>query len=557
MASDNDWADGSELAGMSRSGNVLAQLGYDPDEARGDPAMRAEIMSKLGSPYALNAGNRPQGPASSPATQTVGATAPAPGPRLVTRPTPAPAAATAPPAAASSQVSPSGTSTPAPDPNLPESLSLGLEGVKGALAAGKQASGVATELQNDKGPDTGAIDSRIKAESTPTPYRDPHTGKVLESAKDAGYKPGFWGELGRGVRGAAVGLLTGGASGAVLGALEPQDVKGGTAYGAPDRAYQTTEANRESALASDQAQRTATLANFKDLTDRRKGLANTLRDVATSYNDAAKTGGELTNAASTAANDADEIGKREDKSPQGETALSEARFSELNSQADRMNLTPRMRTQFLANNGKLPDPRQASAEEIARAQALQTFRRQNNREPQTMDEINSINAAASGRLKDEGGEAPPPEVSSAVAASVGKKQQYIDGATRISTGRHVGDYLKPGGNVSDAKDRIPAAEYNQTVDQYRLDLNKAIAKHGWEMDSTGQLRRAGSAAPGAPVALAPPQAAAAPQVPQVSAQASPSGNAPPPPPGASHAVRVGGRITGYVVNGKYQASPGQ
>jgi hypothetical protein len=386
----------------------------------------------------------------------------------------------------------------------------------------------------------------------PTPYRDPHTGKVLESAQEAGYKPSVWGEIGRGVRGALVGGLTGGIPGALVGAIEPQDIRGGTAYGAPDKAYQTTEANREAALTSDQGQRAATLQNFKDLTDRRKGIAGVLRDVATSENDAGKQAAELTNAstnqvkAQTEQQKADtEAATRKDNSPEGVAALTEAQFNERTKLADRLNLQGSMRAILLAN-GKLPDPRQATAEEIARSQALRTFVQQNKRQPQTMDEINSINAAASGRLKDEGGEAQPPAVSSAVAAAVGKKEEYEKGATRLPNG----NYLKAGGDRHNPKDVIPAAEYAQTVDQYRLDLNKTIAKHGWEMDPTGNMRRAGGSQPPAPVqAGAPP----------VAAQASPTGTMVPQPrtadtpPDADQQVKVGGKIVGHMINGVYVA----
>ena len=99
MATDNDWADGSELAGMSRSGNVLEQMGYDPEEARGDPAMRAQIMNRIASPMAM--------------TPRPGANLPAQVATAMRQVPPAQAAATAapaqPPMRSTSQVSPTGT----------------------------------------------------------------------------------------------------------------------------------------------------------------------------------------------------------------------------------------------------------------------------------------------------------------------------------------------------------------------------------------------------------------------------------------------------------------
>ena len=45
MANGNDWADPDELGGLSRAGNVLQSMGYDPDEVRSSPALRAEVKA--------------------------------------------------------------------------------------------------------------------------------------------------------------------------------------------------------------------------------------------------------------------------------------------------------------------------------------------------------------------------------------------------------------------------------------------------------------------------------------------------------------------------------
>ena len=48
---ETNWGDPKELANMSRLGNVLQGMGYDPEAARANPAMRAEIMNRVAQPY--------------------------------------------------------------------------------------------------------------------------------------------------------------------------------------------------------------------------------------------------------------------------------------------------------------------------------------------------------------------------------------------------------------------------------------------------------------------------------------------------------------------------
>ncbi len=529
MANDNDWADPSELAGMSRGGNVLQGMGYDPEEVRANPALRAEVMGKLQSPYAQ------QSAASIPASQRAASL-----PSRVQQ-----AAGMAPPAApaqVSSQAAPATAAAPssaqmAGGGKLDE---IGAEALNRGLKLGGFAEQTARDMASSTGPDTAELEAERSKDALPTPYRDPQTGKVLDSAKQAGYKPGLGTEILRGLRGAVVGTLTGGIPGGIVGAIEPEDIKGGTGYGAPDRAYQATEASRQARLGSEDQQIENVRSNFKAMTDARGKAAAEARQGVTSYNDVAKGAAELENADTDAVKAQTDADTRKDNSPEGQTALSEAAWAELNKKADRLGLQGSTRTLYLANNGKIPDPRQPTAEEIARAQALKVFRIQNKRDPQTLDEINAVNATAAGRLKDSaGGEEAPETVTSAVADSVGKKSQYTANLKRLPNG----DYLKAGGERHNPKDIVPAAEFNQTVDQYRLDLNKSIAKSGWQMDNQGNLVRSGQSA----AAPAPAPVAAAPAA---QAQVAPAVE-PPPPPGATDKVYVAGKLVGHAVNGKF------
>lgn len=295
MASDwTDWADGSDLAGISRSTDPLSRAGYDPDDVRADPALRKMVMQSAASPYGLSllqaAGIDTSNARPGTATPQPIPNAPVTAPRMVPAvATPAPAApaggvgnaSTAPrttatmPTATSAQ--PSGSLTQ-PDLDDYAREALGKE-----LNLGDTASQMATQMANAKGPDTSALDARIANDAAPTPYRDPKTGGVLPSAEQ--YKPTGWQEFGRGLKSAAIGLVTGGIPGAVVGALEPEDIRGGKAYGAPNRAYDVTETQRQNDLTAAQNQRTNLLQAFKDATDQRKQTFQLVKDAAGAEND--------------------------------------------------------------------------------------------------------------------------------------------------------------------------------------------------------------------------------------------------------------------------------
>jgi hypothetical protein len=373
MAYGNDWADPDELGGLSRASDVLGPMGYNPDDVRGNPALRAEVMGKLGSPYSQGTGATaaqpmpnasPRTPAMAPAMiQSSAPAIPAQREGVSTPPNGGQVSDAAPvmpkppqtTGQSSSQVSPTGT-TGGTSRDIPETLNLGLQGVRGALSAAQQASDVASELRTDSAPNTAPLDTKIAGESTTTPYYDPKTGKVSDAAKAAGYAPGTGTKILRGLRSGAIGLMTGGIPGAVVGAIEPQDIEGGTAYSAPDRAYQTTEQMRQNSLASDQAQRASILQNFKDQTDRRKESTGILKDVVTGYNDASKGATGLQNAQTNVSKNETQLRKAGYKTdPQGNLMP-----------LDRSEMSPEQQTQ-MDLHGALQEQAEARAA-LARAQ---------------------------------------------------------------------------------------------------------------------------------------------------------------------------------------------
>lgn len=558
MAGDwTDWADGGDLAGMSRSGNVLGSMGYDRDEVVGDPAKQAEVMDKVRSPYSsAQPAARDEAAAQTQATQ-MAQNSPAaqgpdqrfqapsgepPNPQLKTRPAPqatAPAASTQPPPDTLGTPGPTAPQS-APAPNGEQSLAPGAPNPAAPAPAtgaappavpwqGYQQQAVQGELgiadTNRKAyesmpaaPDTSTLDSTIETESIPTDPRavDPTTGKRL-------YKEGFWGEVGRGLHNFAEGAA---------GQMDKV-----TPYSAPNSDYNYEEQQRQGKLTQDQQRKADVLARFKTATDAIKQRAEGLQTVEPDYQHAATGATDAQKAETETQKAATEQQKTDQTSPAGKAALSQSDFDQRTKEADRV-FGPggggQMRALYLLN-GKVPDPRQATAEEIARAQALKTFRQQNGHDPQTMDEVNQVNAAAGGRLKDEGGggDTPPPQVAADAQAGLDKITSYTAGYIRQPNGNYRstdGKFTTISGNDFDAK-----------VNELRSTANKGLAKKGWQIDGQGQLVKIGQQSAGAPAPAVRAAPALRPGDPQ-------------PPAGATHVYRdKAGKVQGWAVNGQYVA----
>lgn len=358
MAEWSDWADGNDLAQLSRGTSPLASMGYDADELRADPAKRAEAMDKVASPLDQRTPTRPGvtgrmelAQAARPATLSNGEPA---DPVLKTRQPPAaqiPVTTTAqapPPQAQTIPDTLSGASA-APTPASPAASSPDWEGISKKAAEG--ALSLANESRNlyesaPDQPDTTALDTKIESETTPTNrlQKDPVTGKPM-------YEPTGMQRFGRGLKSAAIGLVTGGLPGALVGALEPGQIRGGTSYDAPNKAYQEDEAARQGNLAADTQSRTDILNRFKSLTDNINNRAKNLTTVEPGYKDAGSiaTDAEKEGAAKlTAQTNAD---TRRDQSPQGQIDSMQRTEAEREREADRIfgpGKGGKMRTAFLA-----------------------------------------------------------------------------------------------------------------------------------------------------------------------------------------------------------------
>lgn len=285
MADWNDWADGNDLAGLSRSTNPLTSAGYDPDEIRANPEMRAQIMKSIQTPYGLSA-LQPPGP-----KPAIGPPAPPAGasPRPMTSSTGAPAGsgtlmparppsvATPSPATGSAGVTATGSSQ-----RNSELDAMSNEALQKGLELGGFAQKTAQDLAAGPDPRIAELEQERLKDQAPTPYQDA-SGRPLPQYRESG-----WGKVGRGLKAAALGFAEGGPLGAVVGAVDPGQVPGGTGYSAPNAAYQAAEGQREGRLANENAQISNLQDQFKAATDARKAALEGAKTGSGAYGDVAK-----------------------------------------------------------------------------------------------------------------------------------------------------------------------------------------------------------------------------------------------------------------------------
>lgn len=267
----NDDGGASVFGKLSRATFPLTDAGYDPDQVRGDPQLRAQVMQQIGSPYGLQ-----QAPAATGRTT----------------PTAAPQTASATPAATPAVAkTPAATSAnPAAPPSAQPSIDgIGREALEKGMALGGFAEQTARDLASSTGPDTSALEAERAKNATPTQLYDPQTGKM-----ESQYAPSVGRRIWRGVEAGLEGLAKGGIRGALAGAVDPA-AEGETPYGAPNKAYQATEAERQANLASEDQQIKEAQDKFKAMTDARKAASQEARAGVTSYADVGKTAKDLEN----------------------------------------------------------------------------------------------------------------------------------------------------------------------------------------------------------------------------------------------------------------------
>lgn len=487
----NDWVDGSDLAGMSRGGNLLQQMGYDPDEVRANPAMRADLMGKLASPYSATGAQRPtmdlrpvDSQAPGPVLMAQNSMPPRPGtpmlnprspngnditqpagrPQLINRqqptvpaPAPQPVPDTLGPAASGmpTQASMAGATPPTSAAVSPSGTPAPSTESQNSLAAVKNLLSPEPDL-----PDTTKQDAMIAAKSLPINPNTSIGGKKI-------YKEGFWGEVGRGLNDARLGF-----------AGRPDLV---TPYGAPNSQYGQDDQMRKAQLDLAEKQKGDAMARFKEQVDLRKNQGVDSAKAGEISNTAAKLPNETTTAnadmqraqASTAeAYNSSPAGKAEaDKELNTQTlANRQGQLSDRNNPLSRASTADKA---FFIATGKLPDPDRyhAPPEQRLFDAAHSAWVAQNPGKQPGLDDIRSMVEASRGA--DKGTMMMVPDgKGGTVAKMIHSGDEVPAGSTLVSGKGGPADTSRPASTVADKNRASLAHVANDNLDQVEDIINR-------------------------------------------------------------------------------------
>lgn len=384
----------------------------DPDAARQDP--KAAIAGLLGDPtpksWAEQAQEAAETQQDAPAEQEQSAAPPQRSPNGNALPAglqsrePQPAAPTP---AVPAGVTPSGDAT-TQQPDLAGGNAKTIALMQGDYARASQ------DVQNEAAQPSLADQTRVLEQQRVNAQQrqvdlqnpnDPKTGKLRDE-----YKPSFGQRLVRGVEGFA--------RGGVFGAVDPT-LGGAQAYGAPNKEYGYDKQQAAGRVAGADQQLTNAAANYKATSERLQKIASERRAAITAGKDATAASIDQQKVPIDQQNADSRAQEAKNNSPESKQQISQNDFQQAQSEAAKMGLKGQQRTLYLANR-KLPDPRQATAEEIARAQATAAWHHDHpgpNQQP-GLDDIRSINAAVAGsEIKNEqkGGRPIPPAVAARIS----------------------------------------------------------------------------------------------------------------------------------------------
>ena len=281
--------------------------------------------------------------------------------------------------------------------------------------SGRKANKAADEISLTN-PEVDRLTAQRGRLATPAPLYDTKTGKMLPKTQEFDPVTGHSVDVNpnvskgqkiwRGVRGGLIGLAAGGPMGALVGALEPQ-ILSQPGYGAPSKAYQRAEERRGEEL-------TATDASLKTAFDNWKEQQGAAGKRATEYRANAALGKDETTGATT-------LMERDQTSPAGKAAVTEAEFGQYSQQADRLGLKGYIRAQYIGNKGKLPNPErperpsEADYNAASYTRALATYNQQRgkpaNTPPATLEDFNAVQEATRGTMNKgkQGGPTPQQE----------------------------------------------------------------------------------------------------------------------------------------------------
>lgn len=337
----------------------LGSLGIDPDEANLDRAgalaqVRQTPMQRIQNAY------RRAGSVDAPAAM--------------------PQPSSSQPGATAASVSPTGAS------GSPSAIDYSNEGLEDLKKNADLATSAVQGMPTDD-PETVALEAQRAKDAAAKPI-----------ATDPQYKPSGWAKFGRGLEAAGLGLASGGIRGLIGGAIKP-DIVGVPGYNAPNRQFGIDTAQNTAAVASDDQQLQQAAQRWKDLVDARKAQASEFRanaglgkDLTTGANAQIDA---VTKSQTEPVKAQADLTRANNESPVAKLQLNDAQLNQRQQQADRLGLKGTNRSLYILN-GKVPDPRQVTAEEIAAGNAEKIFRQQYGRGPQTLQEYQQIQSAARG-----------------------------------------------------------------------------------------------------------------------------------------------------------------
>lgn len=420
----------------------VSKAGIDPDEARTD---RAGTMAKLmGDPPQPKWYEQAQ---NEPPVSPNGNALP---PGLNSRQAP------------SAPAVPAGV-TPTGDPStLPQSNTGTINLMQSDYARASQ------DVQNEASqPDEATVTAplerqRVSALNRQVELQQPYgqDGKLLPE-----YKPSFGQRFMRGVQGFT--------RGGVLGVADPT-VAGVPSYGAPNKYLGMDQQQAAGRVAGADQQLKNAQENWKATSDR-------LKQIATERRALAATGKDVTGAAEAQQKipieqqrvDA-ESQTAANNSPDAKAEILDNAYQQRVRQADAQKLKGQSRTLYIAN-GKLPDPRQATAEEIAASQATAAWHRDNPGKQPGLEDIRNIQAATRGSdIKGQGGKPFPPALAARISAAKNKA---------IKAAQETFNAVGNSGRVTNPKSPLVGQKYSK--EDFAKDLQAAQNDYEQAIEAAG------------------------------------------------------------------------
>lgn len=470
--------DDNGLGMFPSAANPLTALGIDPDMARANP----ELLTAL-NPNAAQNGAQAATPVAKPIP------GPIPGP--VAMPSEEP-----PPSASAKAAGAMGGAAQAPVPPAAITPSTATDYGMAGLATLNQNAKLATDATADiptSNPEINRLTAERAKYAAPAPLYNPVTGKMLDQTTEIdpatgqpvtiNPKPTTGTRVWRGVRGGLQGLLTGGIRGGLLGAISPA-LEGSEAYGAPNKAYQSAEEQREAKLAATDASLKTKFENWKQAVEAAKARTAAAAGAGALGRDLTSSATGMENAATAAAREREKENVDAQNTPEAKTA-EDLRKQQMEIDQRRSDPTAKslpagyIRNRYVLT-GQLQAAHDSTAEEQRVGQLTSAWIREHHgQRPGTTDLADIYKQALARSEGGKGNQDTDDQVGSIVADSDSKKQAFSDQWMR-----------RPDGNYQSTTilgKRLTAQQFKDKIDQFRTTANTKLAKFGAKIDEQGNL----------------------------------------------------------------------